>query len=144
MEKQHLPLKQIRQLATKMRAARLHEIELCSEGWSLKMRYDAYTESVALPAAAEPEEEKVMPLCAPLPGKVLLQHPGLTAAYVQPGQTVKHNELLALLKIGQLYLPLRSPADGVVKSIEVHQEQAVEYGSEIVLLTPTDGVGVAL
>ena len=89
-------------------------------------------------------EQLLTPLRAPMLGKVLLSHPCQRTAYVQPGQEVKHNDLLALLKIGPLYLPLRSPANGRVVSIEVQPDQIVEFGSEIVLLETADALPVAL
>lgn len=142
MKKQALTFDQIRQLAKKMRAAGLHKLELRNEVWSLKMRYPDAVEPANTRAA--PEEKKLSPLCAPMPGKVLLSHPCQCTAYVQPGQQVKHNELLALLKVGPFYLPLRSPADGRVASIDVQPDQAVEFGSEILQLESQDAVPVAL
>jgi len=142
MEKQALTLDQIRQLAKKMQVAGLHELELRNAVWSLKMRYPERVRPVTTTAA--PAEKSLSPLRAPMPGKVLLSHPCQRAAYVQPGQEVKHNDLLALLKIGLFYLPLRSPANGRVVSIEVQPDQAVEFGSEIVLLETADALPVAL
>lgn len=143
MEKQALTLGQIRALAKKMHQAGLHKLELHSDGWSLKLRYPERTPPLVA-AAAAPVEKEVLPLRAPLPGKILLSHPCQQTAYMQPGQKVKHNELLALLKVGPLYLPLRSPTGGVVTSIRVQPNQAVEYGSEIALLTPDEPLAAAL
>ena len=142
MEKQALTLDQIRQLAKKMRTAGLHELELRNETWSLKMRFPEHIMPVN-PLAA-PVEKNLSPLRAPMPGKVLLSHPCQRVAYVQPGQQVKHNELLALLKVGPLYLPLRSPVDGRVVSVEVKPDQVVEFDSEILQLEMLDAVPVAL
>ena len=69
-----------------------------------------------------------------MPGRVLLRHPQQDAAWIQPGQRVTQHELLALLKVGALYLPLRSPTTGVVAHIVAEQGQAVEFGSPIVLI----------
>ena len=142
MDRQALTLDQIRQLAKKMHTAGLHELELRNEVWSLKMRYPERVESVNTTAA--PVEKTFSTLRAPMPGKVLLSHPCQGAAYVRPGQQVKHSELLALLKVGPLYLPLRSPAEGRVISIEVQPDQAVEFGSEIVKLETQDRAHSAL
>lgn len=142
MEKQALTLEQIRRLAKKMHAAGLHELELRNEIWSLKMRLPE--PCGPMNALAAPAEKNSFALRAPMPGKVLLAHPCQRTAYVQPGQQVRHDELLALLKVGPLYLPLRSPADGRVVSIDVQQDQAVEFGSAIVQLEPLDAVSVTL
>lgn len=142
MEKQALTLEQIRRLAKKMYAAGLHELELHNEIWSLKMRFPETCGPIN--ALAAPAEKTSFALRAPMPGKVLLAHPCQRKVYVQPGQQVRHDELLALLKVGPLYLPLRSPADGRVVSIDVQQDQAVEFGSAIVQLEPLDAVSVTL
>lgn len=142
MEKQALTLDQIRRLAKKMHAAGLHELELHNDVCSLKMRFPEPGAPVSTLTA--PVEKALFALRAPMPGRVLLAHPCQRTTYVQPGQQVRHDEMLALLKVGPLYLPLRSPADGRVVRIDVQPDQAVEFGSEIVQLAPLDAVPVAL
>lgn len=150
MERHTLALDHIRQLAKKMHASGLHEIELHNGHWSLTLRYPvrpAVAETAPLPI--EPHKPKpsgilaptganapsdFTPLSAPMPGRVLLRHPLQDVAWIQPGQRVTQHELLALLKVGALYLPLRSPATGMVAHIVAEQEQVVEFGSPIVLI----------
>lgn len=44
---------------------------------------------------------------------------------------VKEYDLLALIKVGTIYLPIRSPLGGTLISLTVIQWQTVEYGREI-------------
>lgn len=139
MEKNRLAFDQIRQLAKKMHASGLHEITLNNRHWSLTLRYPPRQAAGAPPHAPAPvtppgTSPEATPLPAPMPGRVVLRHPQHDAAWVQPGQAVKQHELVALLKVGAFYLPLRSPTDGVVARIMVAQDQAVEFGSDIMLI----------
>ncbi|PLR36462.1 acetyl-CoA carboxylase biotin carboxyl carrier protein subunit [Chimaeribacter coloradensis] len=141
MEKNRLAFDQIRQLAKKMHASGLHEITLNNRHWSLTLRYPPRQAAGAPPRPpapvtppGAPPAPGATPLPAPMPGRVVLRHPQHDAAWVQPGQAVKQHELVALLKVGAFYLPLRSPTDGVVARIMVAQDQAVEFGSDIMLI----------
>ena len=131
MNKPALPLKHIRQLAKKMLAAGLSEIELRSAGTVLKLRA---APQIARPLPISDVHPALTPLPASMPGTVLLRHPSHGSAYVQIGQTVKSQDLLALLKVGAFYLPLRSPVDGVIARIDAQQDQSVEFGSNIMWL----------
>lgn len=142
MEKNLLALKELRQIAQKMRTSGLRLIELNGKAWSVRLKFD---ETCAqLPPTPQPvlSATDVAPtrVCAPMPGKIILQHPLQNVAYAQPGQTVKQDEVLALLSVGGFYLPLRSPINGTVLAVSVDQEQAVEYGCEIVSLSASAGV----
>ncbi|PLR34703.1 acetyl-CoA carboxylase biotin carboxyl carrier protein subunit [Chimaeribacter californicus] len=147
MEKNALALDHIRQLAKKMHASGLHEIELHNSHWSLTLRYPVRPAGTPLPHCTSPNctppgnnaPPEFTPLPAPMPGRVVLRHPQQDAAWVQPGQRVKQHELLALLKVGALYLPLRSPVGGVIARITVEQDQAVEFGSPVMLIAAIAG-----
>lgn len=147
MNKDAISLKELRQLARKMNAAGLHELEWRNAHLSVRLRYDA--PGVTLPAAAQatvagPAERTLTPVCAPMPGHIVLCHPSHGEAYVQPGQQVKQHDLLALVKVGPLYLPLRSPVDGTLAAIQVGALEQVEYGSEIMLLDAEGAVDETL
>lgn len=141
MEKHPIALPELRQVARKMRAAGLGSIELNGKNWSVRLQYDP---GLLLVSAAQPATPAVASLpaapactavCAPMPGKILLQHPLNGQAYAQPGQQVKQDDLLALVQVGSLYLPVNSPADGTLTAISVAQGQLVEYGSEVVVIS---------
>lgn len=143
MEKHSLALTELRQVARKMRAAGLASIELSGRNWMVRLHYDPTPplHNVEPPALPSVVSIPVAPACtaiaAPMPGKILLQHPLNNVAYARVGQQVKRDDLLALVQVGSLYLPVTSPADGTLTSIAVTQDQRVEYGSEIAHLSTT-------
>lgn len=77
-------------------------------------------------------------LSAPMPGVVLLQHPLNGLMLAKAGDAIEKFALLGLLKVGAVYLPLRSPVSGVLTAIEVEQGEAVEYGREIFVLRDSE------
>lgn len=147
MDKDAISLNELRQLAQKMNAAGLQTLEWRDAHKSVRLRYDApgVTQPVALQETVSGQAERTLtPVCAPMPGHIVLCHPSHGEAYVQPGQRVKQHDLLALVKVGPLYLPLRSPVDGTLAAIQVGALERVEYGSEIMLLDAGGSVGEAL
>jgi acetyl-CoA carboxylase biotin carboxyl carrier protein len=62
----------------------------------------------------------------------------------QRGQHVAPNDILALVQVGPLYLPVRSPVAGTLKSLVATAGSRLEYGSEIALLLPTDAASAKL
>ncbi|ATO34868.1 hypothetical protein DZA65_03848 [Dickeya dianthicola] len=145
MEKELRVLKDVRQLALKMQHAGLQEIEWRGARWSVRLRFpnDAVAKTAVPPLAITVEREaSLLPVCSPIPGRLLLSHPSHGDAFIQPGQRIKPHALLALVRVGPLYLPVRSPVDATVESIVAQADQQLEYGSEIALLLPlTPAVG---
>lgn len=147
MDKDAIALNELRQLAHKMNAAGLQELEWRDAHRTVRLRYDA--PDVTLSAAGQETvsgqtARALTPVCAPMPGHIVLCHPSHGEAYVQPGQRVKQHDLLALVKVGPLYLPLRSPVEATLAAIRVGELERVEYGSEIMLLDTGDAPGEAL
>ncbi|KAA5928055.1 acetyl-CoA carboxylase biotin carboxyl carrier protein subunit [Pantoea sp. Bo_2] len=140
MEKHSLALPELRQVAHKMRAAGLGSIELSGKDWKVRLHYNPGPPQLnakppALPATVSlPDAPASTAVVAPIPGKILLQHPLNGVAFARAGQQVKQDEVLALVQVGYLYLPVTSPADGTLTSIAVTQDQPVEYGSEVAQL----------
>lgn len=140
MENRSLALRDLRKIAHRMRASGLASIEFGGNNYHVRMEY-APLAAQLLPQAqevitAEPRaaEDATAALCAPMPGTVLLQHPANGLPFTAPGAAVEKNAMLALLKVGLIYLPLRSPVSGTVESLGVDQGDCVEYGSEIMVL----------
>ncbi|NIA88342.1 acetyl-CoA carboxylase biotin carboxyl carrier protein [Rahnella aceris] len=139
MEKKAPALSELRDIARKMRKSGLSQIELSGNGFRVSMKYAPVSpailpcrmpdETPALPALTAPDA-----VCAPFPGIVLLQHPLNKIPFTQPGEKVGKDALLGLLKVGVIYLPLRSPVQGVVASLSVEDGDCVEYGAEIFTL----------
>lgn len=142
MENRTLALRDIRQIAHKMRASGLSSIELTDGHYRLRLKtspqpqdWPQPTEVVPAPAATPQKTES---LCAPMPGVVLLQHPLADRPYITPGAVAEKDALLGLLKVGPVYLPLRSPVKGVVASVAIAQGDCVEYGEPIFTLLPVE------
>lgn len=141
MENPSIALPELRQVARKMRAAGLSSIELSGKNWLVRLHCHPGLPPVSAAPSALPSvaEGAAAPACtailAPMPGKILLQHPLNGVAYARQGQQVKQDDLLALVQVGSLYLPVTSPADGTLVAISVTQDQRVEYGSEVAQLS---------
>lgn len=139
MEKKAPALSELRSVAQKMRKSGLSQIELRGNGFRVSIKYAPVSpailpcrvpdETPALPALAAPDA-----VCAPFPGIVLLQHPLSKIPFTQPGEKVGKDALLGLLKVGVIYLPLRSPVQGVVEPLSVKDGDCMEYGAEIFTL----------
>ncbi|PKE29855.1 acetyl-CoA carboxylase biotin carboxyl carrier protein subunit [Rahnella sp. AA] len=139
MEKKAPALRELRDIARKMRQSGLSQIELRGNGFRVSVKYAPLSPAM-LPlnvqdtAPALPAIPDLDALCAPFPGIVLLQHPLNKIPFTRPGEKVGKDTLLGLLKVGVIYLPLRSPVQGVVESLAVEDGDCVEYGAEIFTL----------
>ncbi|EXU73769.1 acetyl-CoA carboxylase biotin carboxyl carrier protein [Erwinia mallotivora] len=136
MEKKAPEFRALRDIARKMRQSGLSEIALTGSGFRISMKCAPGCPVVSLPSLPEtvPDLPAAEKLCAPFPGIVLLQHPLNNLPFTQPGAKVEKNTLLGLLKVGGIYLPLRSPVRGTVESMTVQNGDGVEYGAEIFTL----------
>ncbi|HFP9303463.1 acetyl-CoA carboxylase biotin carboxyl carrier protein [Raoultella planticola] len=144
MEKELIAFEDVRQLAQKMHNAGLRELEWRGADWSVRLRYPGgktMAEPPPLPAAAEPP---LLSVCSPMPGRLLLSHPSHGEAFVSEGQRVEPDDILALVQVGALYLPVRSPVAGTLKSLVATSGNRLEYGSEIALLLPADAASAKL
>lgn len=127
-------LEALTQLTQSLRATSISHLVLKGRAWSV---YITTTPSIApLPAA------DVLPrftlMCSPAPGRVLLRHPLLAENFAAPGSPIKQHDLLALVKVGALYLPVRSPVAGRLVSFHVSEGDAVEFGQEIAKIQSDD------
>ena len=69
----------------------------------------------------------VTSLTAPMPATV-------AKVLVTPGQAVRHGETLVVLEAMKMELPIRAPADGVVKAIHCHEGELVQPDRALVEL----------
>lgn len=142
MENRVLALGELRQIAQKMRASGLSSIELSGSNYRVRLKYSALPPATShpLPEVSSPclPEQSSSVLTAPMPGILLFQHPQSSTPFVRPGERVKKNMLIGLLKVGVAFLPLRSPADGIVELAGVKQGDKVEYGTEIFILSAAE------
>lgn len=133
-----LTINELRQVARKMQRSGLSGIEIRRGDYHVHLTYAPPPPVIC--THAEPVAHAVTPpalaIRSMMPGHVLLQHPSDSSPYINQGMRVEKGALLALIKVGVIYLPLRSPAEGVVASLCVSQGDRVEYDSEIMTLQP--------
>lgn len=125
-------LEALAQLTESLRATSISHLVLKGRAWSVHL---TTTPSTVLPPAVD-EPPRFTPLCSPAPGRVLLRHPLLAEDFVVPGSPIAAQDLLAMVKVGALYLPVRSPVSGWLISLAVSEGDAVEFGQEIAKIQP--------
>lgn len=86
-------------------------------------------EATGRPATRRSEDRA--PLTAPMPATVL-------TIEVQPGQSVKRDDLLLVLEAMKMELPIRAPRDGVVTAIRCRQGELVQPGAVLLDLDGDD------
>lgn len=125
-------LEALAQLTESLRATSISHLVLKGRAWSVHLT--TMPSMAPLPAVDEPPRSA--PLCAPAPGRVLLRHPLLAENFAVPGSLIMPHDLLAMVKVGTLYLPVRSPVPGRLISFSVGEGEAVEFGQEIAKIQP--------
>lgn len=147
MEKERIAFKDVRDLVNRMRRSGLQEIEWRSSTWSVRLRNSDSAPCSAISTVAsaasivkdiQPLTTKTVPVCSPIPGYLLLHNVMSEQPLINHGMKVKKNDLLALIKVGPVYLPVRSPIDGIVDDIICSDGSILEYGTEIALLRPSE------
>ncbi|QTF08870.1 acetyl-CoA carboxylase biotin carboxyl carrier protein subunit [Brenneria izadpanahii] len=135
-------INELRQIARKMHQSGLSGIEIRNCHYKVRLAY-APRQPVAqpvmpvgAPADCAVPETALRRACSMMPGHVLLHHPSNGKPFTAVGETVAKDALLALIKVGLVYLPLLSPASGVVASLAVEHGDSVEYDSEIMAIRP--------
>ena len=81
----------------------------------------AASADVALPPAAGSASSDLKEFTAPMPGNIL-------DVAVKPGDRVTHKQLLCNLEAMKMKNALRSPREGTIAAIHVHEGQTVAYG----------------
>jgi 3-methylcrotonyl-CoA carboxylase alpha subunit len=72
-------------------------------------------------------------LTAPMPATVL-------AIHVSPGQRVERNQVVMVLEAMKMELPVRSPRDGVVKSVGCEVGELVQPGATLLELDDSEKI----
>ena len=120
-------LQELEQLAQSLRATTISHIALGGKDWSVRMTTSVQPFS-STPTDVTPVLTSVR---SPAPGLALLHHPLLEQHFTAPGQWVKAGDLLALIKMGVVYLPVRSPVSGRLESLLITQGQPVEFDQQL-------------
>lgn len=130
-------IKEIRLLAGWIRDAGLSALELKRPGFELFIkRGPGAVNSPATEVVAEAEPSAVMAdshsIKAANPGLFFSCHPDERSSYIKVGDAVAPGQLLAVLRIGGLYLPVRSDRSGRVLRILAAEGERVGYGQPLV------------
>lgn len=123
----------IERLAQILERSGVASIEIEENGQSLKLVMEAgkSTASVLVAPTGRSYEAAIVAK-ADVAGIFVAAHPWRTKPFVEPGQAVEAGAIVGLVKIGRLYVPVLSPAAGVVDSIVAEAGATVGYGTPIV------------
>lgn len=124
---------EIERLAQILERSGVTSIEIEEDGQSLKLVMEAgkSTASVLVAPSGHPHEAAIVAK-ADIPGVFIASHPWRTKPFVEPGQAVEAGAIVGLVRIGRLYVPVLSPAAGVVDSIVAEVGATVGWGTPIV------------
>lgn len=128
-------------LIARLRASRLGELEVRSDGWRIRLRRDTSTPLHPAASAAtshdgqEPSE---------LAGSVAVS-PGVgyftPASVLVVGASVQVGDLLGSIDVLGIAQEVNAPAEGLISRVLVEDGQAVEYGQALAEVDPLDAAG---
>jgi acetyl-CoA carboxylase biotin carboxyl carrier protein len=146
----------VRQLAAILKETDLTEIEYEVEGCRIKVARQMHISHQATMAQHVPTQSaQVIPMPAPTLESVsaaqdLSKHPGAVKspmvgnAYLSPapgadqfvkvGDTVSQGQNVLIIEAMKVMNPIKSPKDGVVKQILVHDGEPVEYDQVLLII----------
>ena len=135
-----MTIEEIRQLALWLKEHHLAGAELSRPGLHLALKRGAPAVSVVSPADVTPAavatvEDKALRTTGL--GRLLLTHPQLTEPFVAVGDQLSAGQLVAVLQVGDLLLPQRSPQAATVIDIRVPCGTTVGYGEAFLGLEHT-------
>ena len=124
---------EIRQLARWLSEAGLGGVELQRPGVQLVLK--RHLESVAVHESIDPptHANQVSIRTRGL-GQLLLSHPDQPQVLIAEDNHVDKGQIVALLQVGDLLLPVRSPQAGHISQVLLQHGAAVGYGEAIMQL----------
>ncbi len=120
-----MTLEDIRQLAAWLKEHHLAGAEISRPGVHLTLKRGGEPVTVVAPAAAAVEDQVLRTTGL---GRLLLTHPQQTEPLVAVGDQLSAGQLVALLQVGELLLPQRSPCAARVVDVRVPCGTTVGYG----------------
>jgi biotin carboxyl carrier protein len=121
-----MTLEEIRQLALWLKEHHLAGAEMSRPGVHLTLKRGEPAVSGVTPVAAAAVEDKVLRTTGL--GRLLLTHPQHAEPFVAVGDQLSAGQLVALLQVGALLLPQRSPNAATVIDVRVPCGSTVGYG----------------
>lgn len=125
----------IERLAQILQRSGVASIEIEEEGVSLRLVIEADEQTATTPAyAAQIKSTNESPIVAKadVAGIFVAAHPWRATPFVEPGQAIEAGAIVGLVKIGLVYVPVLSPAAGIVEAIVAETGATVGYGTPIV------------
>ena len=143
-----MELNELQQLIASLEASGLRSLELSRPGARIKLTVsdnngvpqvviaDDMTELSAAPVSPHdvPVGTTVLTEAA---GLFLATHPMRSKPLACVGDVVKKNDVLGLLKIGQIYAPVTAPTDGVVTKILATDGVLLGFGTPVLEMAPS-------
>ncbi|MHC6225166.1 acetyl-CoA carboxylase biotin carboxyl carrier protein [Pseudomonas sp. X10] len=134
-----MKIDEVRQLAVWLGAAGLSALELKRGDETLLLRRAVQvargsSSPVVAPAHEGASEPSRASVTASGPGLFFATHPDEAAPYVQGGDVLSQGQLVGVLRVGMLFLPVRSNLAGRVRQVLVADGQAVGYGQALIEL----------
>jgi acetyl-CoA carboxylase biotin carboxyl carrier protein len=124
---------EIERLAQILERSGVASIEIEENGQLLKLVMEtAKSTASVLTAPTEPSHAVATVAKADVAGVFVAAHPWREKPFVEPGQPIEAGAIVGLVRIGQLYVPVLSPAAGIVDSIVAEAGVTVGYGTPIV------------
>jgi len=122
----------IERLAQILERSGVASIEVEENGQSLKLVMETGKSTATMLAAPAGLSHRAIVAKADIAGTFVATHPWRTKPFVEPGQTVEAGAIVGLIQIGRLYVPVLSPAAGIVDAIVAEAGATVGWGTPIV------------
>jgi acetyl-CoA carboxylase biotin carboxyl carrier protein len=125
----------IERLAQILQRSGVASIEIEENGQSLKLVMETGERTRPASALAAPtghSHEVAIVAKAEVAGIFIAAHPWREKPFVEPGQAIEAGAIVGLVKIGLLYVPVLSPAAGLIDEIVATAGATVGYGTPIV------------
>lgn len=125
-------------LIARLRASRLGELEVRTEGWRVRLRRE---DSPVLDSAGQPTAPAPVEAVLDLPAGIATS-PGV--GYFGPlpdlaiGRLVQAGDLLGTIDVLGIAQEVVAPMDGIVGQLLAEDGQAVEYGQALVAIDPIE------
>ena len=124
----------IERLARILERSGVASIEIEEDGQSLKLVMETGEWTAPASGLAAPtghSHEVAIAAKAEVAGIFIAAHPWRERPFVEPGQTIEAGAIVGLVKIGLLYIPVRSPVAGLIDEIVAKAGATVGYGTPI-------------
>lgn len=84
--------------------------------------------------ASEPKEETGCPVKSPIVGVFYSASSPTTKPFVKVGDQVSKGQILCIIEAMKVMNEIKAPTDGVIKSINVHNNDLVEFNQVLMMI----------